>query len=148
MEGLEELFDRKLKPIKDDISTLKVDVSTLKTDVSVLKTDVSFLKTDVSVLKTDVSSLKIDVSALKTDVSRLKIDMSSVRTEVSGIKTDLAEVKDVTENRIYKELRQTRNEMKEGFSHMDDVVSAIVLDYNDHEDRIKRVEKHTGSTNN
>ena len=68
--------------------------------------------------------------------------------KLKPIYNELALIKDVTENRIYKELKETRREMKAGFEHLDDVTNAIVLDFNDHEDRIKRLEKRTDVTNN
>jgi len=74
--------------------------------------------------------------------------LTPIKEEITSIKGEITQIKDVTENRIYKELKETRQEMKEGFAHIDDVTNAIVLDYNDHEDRIKRLEKITSTTNN
>ena len=42
--AISDLFDKKLKPVKDDVQTLKGDVKTLKDDVGTLTDDVKTLK--------------------------------------------------------------------------------------------------------
>ena len=71
--ALSDLFDKKLKPVKDDVKTLKDDVKILKDDVKTLKDDVGTLKNDVGALKDDVGVLKDDVGTLKDDVKALKL---------------------------------------------------------------------------
>lgn len=44
---LNKVFDKKLKPIHDDIKIIKKDVNVLQKDVTVVKRDVKKLKEDV-----------------------------------------------------------------------------------------------------
>ena len=76
---LDEKFDEKLTPIRDDIRVLKEDVVVLKEDVTVLKEDVAVLKEDVAVLKKDVRVLKKDVRNLKKEVTVLKKDVVTLK---------------------------------------------------------------------
>lgn len=56
---MSELMDRKLKPLKTDVSELKGDVSELKGDVKELKSDVAGLQSSVTVLETHVKNLEL-----------------------------------------------------------------------------------------
>ncbi len=71
---LDEKFDEKLTPIRDDIRVLKEDVAVLKKDVRVLKKDVRNLKKEVTVLKKDVVTLKEGMVRLDNGIRDLRLD--------------------------------------------------------------------------
>lgn len=79
-------LEKRLKPIKKDITELKEDVLILKEDIYVLKDNVAGLKNDVNVLKDDVAVLKDDVAMLKVDVANLKIDSQTLNTQLHHVK--------------------------------------------------------------
>lgn len=66
---LNRIFDKKLKPIHDDIKTVKTDVGTLKQNVSVLQKDMTIVKNDVKKLQKDVTVVQKDVKYLKKELS-------------------------------------------------------------------------------
>ena len=75
---MDKKLDSRLKPIENDIKSLKGDVSELKNDVSGLKSDVSELKNDVSVLKSNVSNLNNEVTTLKGELHNVKLFQENV----------------------------------------------------------------------
>lgn len=70
--------------------------------------------------------------------------LKPIKDDIASIHNEITAIKDVTENRIYKELKETRKEMREGFEQIDEITAAVMVDVNDHSDRISRLEKHTG----
>ena len=83
---LDQKLDTRLKPMEEDIKSLKSDVKELKDDVTVLKEDVAGLKEDVTVLKADVTGLKENVAVLKEDVETLKENYASLNDELHRVK--------------------------------------------------------------
>ena len=88
---LDEKFDEKLTPIRDDIRVLKEDVAVLKEDVTVLKKDVRVLKKDVRNLKKEVTVLKKDVVTLKEGMVHLDNGIRDLRLDTIRIEGKLDE---------------------------------------------------------
>lgn len=140
---LRELLQEELKPIKDDIGSLKTEVSSLKADVGLLKTDVSSLKADVGSLKTDVSSLKTDIGSLKTDVGSLKTDMTSLKSQVNENTQILkalehkSEVNKAEHDKMMNDIAYIRGDIE----NIKDTTSAIFEMYGEHEAEIIKLKK-------
>lgn len=69
LKSVEEVVDRKLKPVKDGVTSLKIDVGVLKNDVSGLKKDMKVVKRDAAQTRKDI---KVIISLFDNDYVNLR----------------------------------------------------------------------------
>lgn len=89
LKNIGVLLDAKIKPLKEDLSSLNLKVDNLGRDFDnftiIVKNQFDRVEENIEELKEDISILKIDVSELKTDVNELKTDMKEVKTDLKTL---------------------------------------------------------------
>ena len=74
---MDKTIEKRLEPLKEDISEMKEDISGLKKEMSEVKEDISEMKEDISGLKKEMSVVKEDISDLKEDVKSIHLTLEN-----------------------------------------------------------------------
>ena len=113
---------------RQDITLLKLDITLLKQDLSVFKQDTAILIQNVTEpMQKDINLLKQDVGILKKDVGMLTQTVGTLMEQMTESEERIKRYFDVTvENLMY------------------DFTGAKKDRIENHEDRIRRLERHNG----
>ncbi|MBI4130611.1 hypothetical protein HY468_04795 [Candidatus Roizmanbacteria bacterium] len=68
--------------------------------------------------------------------------------KLEPIKDDLTTIKQVVEQRVYKEMKKGFAHVNKRIDRLEEISLAIIYDSNDHESRIKKLEKRAGLPSN
>lgn len=96
LKALNDLFDEKLSPIKDDIASIKHDVMNLQNDVKNVKEDIKSIKTQQEESMSILRALEHSAEINKSEHDKISNDIAKLSGTVENMRKDLCAVEVVT----------------------------------------------------
>ena len=105
LSAIASLLDKKLEPIRKDISELKTDVSVLKTEMAEVKEDVSVLKTEMVEVKNNICRLEDRMTKVEDRMTNVEDRMTTLEGRMTNVENDVSAVRCIIENETNKNIQ-------------------------------------------